>query len=1068
MPASDSQQLDFVQQIFDQVIDLQGNERQQRLDELCRNDSALRQTITELLAAEDVSEHLFDSSIFSRSKPTSISEIEIAGYKLLEEISCGGQGVVYRALQLGTRREVAIKFLLPRESWDISAARLRFQREVDIVCSLNHPGIVPVFDSGVADGRHYYVMDYVRGQHLDRHVQTEKLTVPEILGLMARVCETVGHAHQRGVIHRDLKPGNILVDETGRPRILDFGLSRVTNVGPVADSSARLSLAGQLLGTLGYMGPEHICGQPEEVDIRSDVFALGVILYELLAEELPFDLSGTFVENLTTIKNCVARPLKRRGRSINREVETITLKALSSEKSRRYQNGSAMATDIQRYLDGKAIEARRDSTIYVLQKTLQMHWPASLTALAVLLCLVCGLLIYRTQNERLLRLQEANEQYLYDVEMELAGLAGMGPGGTRQIEKIRSEWSDSEKSPDRRRWEWYYLNSDEIESLQVRSGHRKQVWALAVQSGGERLASGGMDGVIRLWSIGDDGRLADLSTQFEHPGGVTTLQFHPQGNLLASAGKNNAVQIFDLEANRIVSRLDHPQVVTGLAWSPDGRRLVTVCEDGVARLWRLGTATESVTLVNMDRPLKDVQWCGDGRRVAVASSDGLVEIWDVNEQRREVRIQAHVATLVSVNWNPDGTLVATTSDDATTRIWNAESGDLFAVLADHSLGVTDAVWSGDGKRLATCSRDATICVYRLEKKRLLLETILRGHTDEVLSLEWGGDGKRLFSAGWDQSIRTWNLDAREERSWSQMLDESILIIRWDHSGKRFLTIGEYSTLLLWTLDQPDHPLPVLHNLSQVNGACWSPDNQLVAICGIRDGRGAVEIRNLSDAELVAEFRTAEQEVIDIAWRPTGGQIAACGPHGMIKVWSTDTWRQTYQNASSPDGPEIRMVDWNSAGTRLATAGPYGFEVRNAGSFDVLWQKSLDAGLAINGLKFSPDGNCLATVRSDAEGTLWDSESGERLTNLIGHGLLIYNICWHPDSTRLATSSRDGSVRIWNANTGREVHRFLIKPVGRARGLDWSPDGYRLAISNSVSHYGVLRIFDAESGYRQQD
>ncbi|PQO41026.1 protein kinase domain-containing protein [Blastopirellula marina] len=1068
MPTSNSYQADFLQEIYDQVIDLEAEERSQRLHELCRDAPALRQIIEELLSAEDESKHLFDSPTFSRHTPEPITSVEIAGYKLLEEISRGGQGVVYRAIQLGTRREVAIKFMLSRETWDISAARVRFQREVDIVCSLNHPGIVPVFDSGVADGRHYYVMDYVRGEHLDSYARAEHLTVSQILNLMVRVCETVGYAHQRGVIHRDLKPNNILVDESGRPRVLDFGLSRTAPVEQSHDHSGRVSITGQLLGTLAYMGPEHICGKPEEVDIRSDVFALGVILYELLADEMPFDLTGTFVENLSTIKACVPRSLKRHGRSINREVETIVFKALSAEKGRRYQNGSAMATDLQRYLDGKAIEARRDSTMYVLKKTLQMHWPASLTAFAVVLFLICGLVIYRSQNERLLKLQETNEQYLYDVEMELASLAAMGPGGARQIENIRSAWGGDEKSPDRRGWEWYYLDSDEVDFSRTVSGHQRQIWALSVQPGGQVLSSGGMDGIVRLWNIQDDGRLGDVMAQYDHPDGVTAMEFNSQGSRLASAGRDNHARIFDLETRELIARFEHPQSVTGLAWSPDGGRLVTVCEDGIARLWSPETEAQPQIFVELHRRLKGVRWSADGRRIALATLDGKLEIWDVETQRRVLDIQAHVATLVSMSWNPEGTLIATTSDDATTRIWDADNGDLFAVLADHSLGVTAAAWSPDGKRLATSGRDATICVYRLEKGRFLLETILRGHTDEVLSLKWRDGSKRLYSAGWDHTILSWDLSNREERSWSQMLDESILTIRWDHSGRQFLTVGEDSTLLLWSLEQLDTPQTLSHGFSDLRGTTWSPDNQLVAISGTRNGRGGVEIRSLPDGKRVFEFSTSEHAVSDIVWRPLGGQLAVCGPQGMIQVWDTDQWQKVHETAPSAEEGEIRMIDWDASGKRLVTAGTDGFKVRDAVSLNVLWKQHLPSDISISGMKFSPDGSRLATVRSDAKGTLWDSDSGERLTDLIGHGLLVYNVCWHPDSTRLATSSRDGSVRVWNAATGREVHRFLIKPVGRARGLDWSPDGYRLAISNSVSHYGVLRIMDAESGYRRKD
>ncbi len=886
---------------------------------------------------------------------------------------------------------------------------------------------------------------------------------------MVRVCETVGHAHQRGVIHRDLKPGNVLVDETGQPRVLDFGLSRLTAVEQPVDTAGRVSVSGQLLGTLAYMGPEQISGQPAEVDIRSDVFSLGVILYELLTSHLPFDLSGSFIENLTTIAACVPRPMIRRGRLVNRDLETIVMKALSSEKSRRYQNGSAMAIDLQRFLAGKAIEARRDSTIYVLKKTIQKHWGASLTTLAIVIFMFVGLLIYRAQNERLKQLQATNEQYLYDMEMQLAGLAATGPGGSRQIDSIRSQWANEANTPVRRGWEWYYLNSQRVDSTSIRSGHDRQIWALATQPGGRLFASGGMDGIVRLWNREVDGHLTESFTQTLHLGGVTAVRFHPDRNLLASAGKDKVVQLLDVTTNQTVDQLKHPQVVNGLGWSPDGKHLATVCEDGVIRIWQPESDKVPQQLSSRDTPLKSVHWSPAGDRLAVASTNGRLEIWDVPQQRRLFDIQAHVATLVSIDWSQDGNLLATTSDDASTRIWNSETGNLIAVLADHSLGVTAAIWSPDGAHLATCSRDATICVYRIEDSRFVLETTLRGHTDEVLSLEWDEESRRLYSAGWDHAIRIWDLDTIGQRSKSHTMEESIVSIHWDYSGTQYLTIGEASTLLLWSLEA-NAAVPLTHHLTSISDVSWSPDNEMIAVSGVREGLGAVEIWNLGDKSLVTRLTISDAEIISLSWNRSAAYLATCSSSGNIHLWSTKTWEVQHKLSSSIADNTAEYIDWNSNGTRLALAGKLGIEIRELNSWSTLWKKKLDSqmGPSITGLKFSPDGRCVATVLSDATVRLWDSDSAQTLAEMFGHGLLIYNVCWHPDSSRLATSSRDGSARIWNAETGREVHRFLVKPVGRARGLDWSPDGYRLAISNTISHYGVIRIFDAESGYQQAE
>ncbi|MHC4427001.1 MAG: serine/threonine-protein kinase, partial [Planctomycetota bacterium] len=217
----------------------------------------------------------------------------IPGYEVIEELHRGGQGVVYKARQLATKRVVALKVLLSGV-FATSRQRLRFEREIDLVSALSHPGIVTVYDSGVTPGgRHWFAMEFVDGRPLDDHLRDRRavLSLRDLLGLFETVCSAVAYAHQRGVIHRDLKPGNILVDERGRPRVVDFGLAKPVDP-EVAPEAATVTVAGGFLGTLAYASPEQAAGDPNAVDVRSDVYCLGVILYEMLCGEYPYDVSG--------------------------------------------------------------------------------------------------------------------------------------------------------------------------------------------------------------------------------------------------------------------------------------------------------------------------------------------------------------------------------------------------------------------------------------------------------------------------------------------------------------------------------------------------------------------------------------------------------------------------------------------------------------------------------------------------------------------------------------------------------------------------------------------------------
>ncbi len=350
------------------------------------------------------------------------------GCAVVREIHRGGQAVVYQGIQTSTKRKVAIKVLHGGPFAD-ARSRARLEREIQILGQLNHPNIVRVYDSGTAAGCLYYVMDYISGEALDVYLLNNPLSVDDTLRLFAKICDAVNAAHLRGVIHRDLKPSNIRIDANGEPHVLDFGLAKVA-LEPGSDATRPLlvSLTGQFIGSLPWASPEQAAGQPEKIDVRTDVYSLGVILYQMLTGKFPYEVVGGMHDVLDNILK--AEPIRPRGLrlEIDDEVETILLKCLDKQRDQRYQSAGEVARDIRHYLGGEPIEAKRDSALYMLTKTLR-RYRAPLAVGATFVLLLAGfaatmtLMYQRAEHEGHKAEQAADflDRVLASADPDLAG-----------------------------------------------------------------------------------------------------------------------------------------------------------------------------------------------------------------------------------------------------------------------------------------------------------------------------------------------------------------------------------------------------------------------------------------------------------------------------------------------------------------------------------------------------------------------------------------------------------------------------------------------------------------------
>jgi tetratricopeptide (TPR) repeat protein/tRNA A-37 threonylcarbamoyl transferase component Bud32 len=395
-----------IDNLFQSALERPTNQREEFLREACAGDEELEREVRSLLAAgKEAASFLLNPAIEvaaqamaaeragtrdgeDETAPGHILPGQIGRYRVLRLLGEGGMGVVYEAVQEHPHRTVALKVVKP--GLDSSLLR-RFEHESQALARLQHPGIAQIYEAGVADTgfgpQPYFAMEFIHGQPLHKYTEAHHLKVKERLDLMGKICQAVEHAHQRGLIHRDLKPGNILVDETGQPKILDFGVARVTD----SDTQVtRQTDVGQLVGTLEYMSPEQVLADPMEIDTRSDVYALGVILYEMLAGRRPYKLSQRLHEAVLTIREEDPAPLSSVSGQYRGDIETIVAKALEKDKARRYGSAAELAEDIQRHLADEPILARPASAAYQLRKFARRNKPLVAGVAAVFAVLVAG------------------------------------------------------------------------------------------------------------------------------------------------------------------------------------------------------------------------------------------------------------------------------------------------------------------------------------------------------------------------------------------------------------------------------------------------------------------------------------------------------------------------------------------------------------------------------------------------------------------------------------------------------------------------------------------------------
>jgi WD40 repeat protein/serine/threonine protein kinase len=1003
--------------IFDAVAELDNPlERDAYLDAACGQDQELRAEIEELLKHDDVAGSFLGAS----SVPALVATFDlliterpgmvIGPYKLLEQIGEGGFGVVFMAEQTQpVRRKVALKILKP--GMDSRQVIARFEAERQALALVDHPNIARVLDGGTTGaGRPYFVMDLVKGIPITEFCDQHHLTTRQRLELFIPVCHAVQHAHQKGIIHRDLKPSNILVAPyDGKPviKVIDFGVAKA--IGPRLTERSCFTEFGAVIGTVEYMSPEQAELNNRDIDTRSDIYSLGVLLYELLTGSTPLQRTRVTEKGmlealrlireeetqcpsarLSTVEDLPAISAQRQTepakltKLVRGELDWIVMKALEKDRGRRYETANGFAMDVQRYLADEPVQACPPSTLYRLRKFARRNKAALATAsivagVVIVAVAVSTLLIWREdQNLQEALERERRDSYLHRIDMVHNALSA---------DNLSRALKYLEECPEGLRgWEWDYLMRHcRFEPLILRD--KTEVHGVAFSPDGEHLASGNGNGTIKIWNS-KTGELV-LTLPKAHSDTVVSVAFHRDGNYLASRGAGQ-VKVWNLTTRRevfsdnVTATRKFGSAYT-VAFSPDGRQLAAAT-DKVVKVWDWEKSQLLHSLPGDDFHSIPVAFSHDGRLATGISSEG-VKLWDPRTATLLRTFPEHRGPISAVAFSANGAWLALASYDRTVKISDSKTGEVLRNLLHPGNQPECIAISPDSRRLASGGEDKKVRIWDLATGREILS--LQGHTDRCECLAFSPDGYRLASASFDGTIRIWDGTP----------------LRGDERGQEMFTFTEHS--------------------DEIRSVAFSPDSLRIASAG---SDGVVRVWDAQTGEVSAEFRDHlkaaghKTAVFCLAWDPQSDRIASAGGIDTVRVWDARTAERV-----------IKLL------------APLG-------------------GLPYNAVAFSPDGRYLITGNTDGAVRVWDGKTGQEVGLLDTHKREIVGLVFSRDGKHFASASRDGIVKLWDAkrlNKKQQVRPPLQARVpGPSVNVAFSPDGRRLATGGEEN---TVKIWDVKTG-----